>query len=548
MSDNLKIALAQINPTVGDLANNLAKIIRYCDLARDQHAAEVVVFPELAISGYPPEDLLFRDDFLAQCERSLQKLQASVRDLVVIVGHPLEEDGKVFNALSVLSDGDSRACYRKQRLPNYAVFDEKRYFIAGEETQTVEIKGVRMGLAICEDIWDDKIVKQIVDSAADLIVAINASPFHNEQAFLREEGVVLKSARRYQIPIIYLNQVGGQDELIFDGSSLVADANGKVVMRLPAFCETIESVVFEHKKFVAGHLAHRLQGAELIYQAIVLGVRDYIEKNHFNGVVLGLSGGIDSALSLAIAVDAIGKQRVMAVMMPSRHTSQMSLEDARSEAEALGVRYEVIPIEPMYESTLGQLQPLFQDTTVDTTEENIQARCRGMLLMAISNKLGYMVLTTGNKSEMAVGYATLYGDMVGGFSAIKDVPKMMVFELARYRNAQDSAKNQSPSIPERVITRAPSAELAPQQQDQDSLPPYQILDPILEAFIEHDHSAEQIIAAGFDRETVHRVIKMVIANEYKRRQSAPGVRVTSRAFGKDRRYPITSGFLASSTV
>ena len=539
MPGEIKFTLAQINPTVGDVDGNLAKIIRHCRTARDDHAADVVIFPELAVSGYPPEDLLLRPDFLAQCERCMAELKSSVRGIVVIIGHPLPENGKVYNALSVICDGEVRALYRKRHLPNYTVFDEKRYFSAGREAAVVDINGVRIGLTVCEDIWRPGPVKQSAELGADLIISINASPFHNEQASLREEGVVLKKARRFRLPMIYLNQVGGQDELVFDGCSLAVDAEGEVAARLPAFAEALRTVVFKDGKFVPGAVEARPRGAELVYRAIVLGVRDYIEKNNFKGAVLGLSGGIDSALSLAIAVDAIGKARVAAVMMPSRHTAEMSVEDARLEADALGVRFEVIPIEPMYQSTLAQLKPLFAGKAADVTEENIQARCRGMLLMAISNKFGYMVLTTGNKSEMAVGYATLYGDMVGGFSAIKDVPKMMVYQLARYRNGRCDGP---PVIPERVISRAPSAELAPNQKDEDSLPPYEILDAILEAFVEHDRSAEQIIADGYDPKTVRRVIALVVANEYKRRQAAPGVRVTSRAFGKDRRYPITSGF------
>ena len=543
MAREVKFTLAQINPTVGKLAGNLAKIVRHCETARDECGADAVIFPELALSGYPPEDLLLRGDFLAQCDLHLAELNAAVRGIDVIVGHPLLEDGKVFNALSVLRDGEVRARYRKRHLPNYTVFDEKRYFHAGREAAVIDIAGVRVGLTICEDIWRPGPVKQSVELGAELLVAINASPFHNEQAFLREEGVVLKKARRFQLPMVYLNQVGGQDELVFDGSSLVVDAAGEIVARLPAFREAVETVVFARGRFAPSSntntIAARLQGDELIYRALVLGVRDYIEKNGFKGAVLGLSGGIDSALSLAIAVDAIGGERVAAVMMPSRHTSDMSLADARAEADALGVRYEVIPIEPMYRAAMSQLKPLFAGRAADTTEENIQARCRGMLLMALSNKFGYMVLTTGNKSEMAVGYATLYGDMVGGFSAIKDVPKMLVYQLARYRNGLSPS---APVIPERVLSRAPSAELAPGQKDEDSLPPYEILDPILEAFVRHDRSAEQIIADGYDPDTVRRVIALVVANEYKRRQAAPGVRVTSRAFGKDRRYPITSGF------
>ncbi|MDD9858659.1 MAG: NAD+ synthase [Gammaproteobacteria bacterium] len=533
----VKFALAQINPTVGDLAGNLAKMIHHCRAARDENA-NAVVFPELAVSGYPPEDLLLRDDFLAECARRLRELGEAAAPLgvTVVVGHPLAENGKVFNALSVLCGGETRALYRKRHLPNYTVFDEKRYFTAGRRAAVADIGGLRVGLTICEDIWHRRPVAQSAELGADLIVAINASPFHNEQAFVREEGVVRKKARRFRLPMIYLNQVGGQDGLVFDGSSVVVNAGGEVAARLPAFREAMQCVEFHRPAFAAGRVEARLQSPELIYRALVLGVRDYIDKNQFSGAVLGLSGGIDSALSLAIAVDALGHERVTAVMLPSRHTSAMSLEDARAEAQTLGVRYQEISIEPLYRAALGQLQAWFAGRAADATEENIQARCRGLLLMALSNKFGYLVLTTGNKSEMAVGYATLYGDMAGGFSALKDVPKTLVYDLAAYRNSV------SPAIPERVLKRAPTAELAPHQKDQDSLPPYDILDPILEAFVERDHSPEQIIAAGFEPATVRRVVAMVVANEYKRRQAAPGVRVTSRAFGKDRRYPITSRF------
>ena len=547
MTRQTKFTLAQINPKVGDLDGNLRKVIDHCDLARAANA-DAVIFPELAISGYPPEDLLLRRDFLARCENHLATLKSQVKGIDIVIGHPLvaQVDGqekaphKIYNAVSVLRDGKTRALYRKRHLPNYAVFDERRYFAAGSEPCVVDLGGVKVGLAICEDIWQAGPIAQSAALGAQLIIAVNASPFHNEQAFLREEGVVRKNARASKLPMIYLNQVGGQDELVFDGSSLAVDASGEVVARLPAFIEAVETLTFADGKFDKGKVAPRLQGAELIYRAIVLGVRDYIDKNNFGGAVLGLSGGIDSALTLAIAVDAIGKSRVSAVMMPSRHTSKMSIEDAQSQAEKLGVKFEIISIEPIYQAALAQLAPRFDAAAVDVAEQNIQARCRAMLLMAISNKFGQIVLTTGNKSEMAVGYATLYGDMAGGFSAIKDVPKMMVYELARHRNQRPDQP-----IPPRVITRAPSAELAPDQIDADSLPLYDILDPILELFIEQDKSADEIIAAGFAHEVVHRVIDMVIANEYKRRQSAPGVRVTSRAFGKDRRYPITSGFCPS---
>ena len=531
-----RFALAQINTTVGDLGGNREKILRAAAAARGR--ADAIIFPELAVSGYPPEDLLLRGDFLRACARSLAQIKKAARGIDVIVGHPLLEGEKVYNALSLLRGGKTRALYRKRCLPNYAVFDEKRYFHAGREACVADIKGLRAGFCICEDIWRDDAARESAKRGADLLVCINASPFHNEQMFAREQGVVRKKARRHKLPVIYLNQVGGQDELVFDGSSLAVNAGGEVAARLPAFEEAIQVAVFRRGAFECAAPAERPEGAELIYRALVAGVRDYICKNNFRGVALGLSGGVDSAVTLAIAADAIGAKRVLAVMMPSRHTAAMSIEDARAQAAAFGARFEKISIEPLYRAALRQLAPLFKGRAPGTAEENLQARCRGMLLMALSNKFGYMLLNTGNKSEMAVGYATLYGDMAGGFSALKDVPKEMVYQLARYRNRAAGRE----IIPRRVLERAPSAELAPNQKDEDTLPPYAALDPILEAFVRDDRAAEEIIADGFDADSVHRVVKMVAANEYKRRQSPPGVRVTSRAFGKDRRYPITSRF------
>ncbi|MEM7194606.1 MAG: NAD+ synthase [Pseudomonadota bacterium] len=536
MNKNLQIALAQINPTVGNLQGNLEQIVEHSTRARDELGCDLVVFPELCITGYPPEDLLLRDDFLSQSDETVRALVARVTGIAAIIGHPVKTQQGLFNALSVIDGGELVAQYHKRHLPNYTVFDEKRYFTAGTEACVIDFRGHKLGLTVCEDIWQPGPVEDSAALGADLLISINASPFHNQQSYIREEQIVCKHAKDSSIPIVYVNQMSGQDELVFDGSSIVVNADGEVACRLPAFETAMTPVCFDGRRFDTAEIAPRLHGSELVYKAVVTGVRDYIEKNGFRGIVLGLSGGIDSAISLTIAVDAIGKDRVAAIMMPSRYTSDMSLEDAKAEAEALGVRYEIIPIGPIFDAAVQQLAPMFEGLPADTTEENIQARSRGMLLMAVSNKLGYMVLTTGNKSEMAVGYATLYGDMVGGFSAIKDVPKTMVYELARYRNTLGEV------IPERVITRPPSAELAPDQIDEDSLPPYDVLDPILEAFVEQDKSAEEIIEMGFDPETVHRIIRMVVRNEYKRRQSAPGVRITSRAFGRDRRYPITSGF------
>ena len=539
MTQQLHLCLAQINPCVGDLSGNAALIV---DTAGDNAWADLIIFPELSLTAYPPEDLLLRDDFMRGVADSLQHIQQATAALetMLIVGHPLRENDQLFNAASVIHKGKIVLQYRKRFLPNYTVFDEKRYFTSGDDTAVFELKGVSLGLVICEDLWEAQPVAQTVAAGAKLIVVINASPFHYDKAIEREEDVVRKQAAEHKVPIVYVNQVGGQDELVFDGASHVVDGNGRTVARLPAF----ESACLELTLEVNGKGVEPLATAisvhgsieERIYKALVTGVRDYVEKNGFKGVVLGLSGGIDSALTLAIAVDALGKKRVEAVMMPYHYTSDMSVADAGEQAHKMGVGYEMVPIAPMVESTLQQLAPLFEGLPMDTTEENIQARCRMLVLMAISNKKGLMVLTTGNKSEMAVGYATLYGDMAGGFAAIKDVPKTMVYALSEYRNTLGAV------IPERVITRPPSAELRPDQVDQDSLPEYDVLDAILQRFVELDQSDEEIIAAGFDAEVVHRVIKMVVRNEYKRRQAAPGVRITPRAFGRDRRFPITSKF------
>ena len=539
MTQQLQFCLAQINPCVGDLSGNVAMIV---NTVRENRQADLIIFPELSLTAYPPEDLLLRDDFMQGVAASLQQVQQQTADsaAMLIVGHPLRENGQLFNAASVIHKGEIVLQYRKRFLPNYAVFDEKRYFTSGKEIAVFDLQGVSLGLVICEDLWEAQPVAQTVAAGAQMIVVINASPFHYDKAIEREEDVVRKQAAEHSVPIVYVNQVGGQDELVFDGASHVVDSKGKTVARLSAFVQgcldlSVEVSAAGLRPLSAPVAAHGSIEAR-IYKALVTGVRDYVEKNGFKGVVLGLSGGIDSALTLAIAVDALGKERVEAVMMPYHYTSDMSVADATEQAYKMGVGYEMVPIAPMVESTLQQLAPLFDGLPMDTTEENIQARCRMLVLMAISNKKGLMVLTTGNKSEMAVGYATLYGDMAGGFAAIKDVPKTMVYALSEYRNTLGAV------IPERVITRPPSAELRPDQVDQDSLPEYDVLDAILQRFVELDQSDEEIIAAGFDAEVVHRVIKMVVRNEYKRRQAAPGVRITPRAFGRDRRFPITSKF------
>jgi NAD+ synthase (glutamine-hydrolysing) len=456
----------------------------------------------------------------------------------VIVGYPKRQYGRLFNAASLLRGGKVTATYFKHILPNYGVFDEKRYFAEGSDPCVLDIMGTPVGVTICEDIWERGPVEQSVNAGARLVLNINASPYHWRKGQERFD-IVARRARDNGVPIVYLNLVGGQDELVFDGDSFVVDARGEMTQRAPAFEEGLHLVEIETGRRVApvpAQIAPDLSEEESVYGALVLGVRDYIGKNGFPGAVIGLSGGVDSALTLCIAVDAIGAPRVEAVMMPSRYTAAMSLEDARSQAEALGVKHSTLPIEPMFEAFLGALREEFRGKKPDSTEENIQARIRGTLLMAISNKTGRMVLTTGNKSEMSVGYATLYGDMAGGFAAIKDVPKTLVYRLAEYRNSI------KPVIPRRVFERPPSAELAPDQKDTDSLPPYAVLDPVLERYVELDQSAEDIVAAGFDEAVVRRVLRMVDRNEYKRRQAAPGVRITPRAFGRDRRYPITSGY------
>lgn len=539
MSSEISIGLAQINVVVGAIEDNVSRIIEFAERARDEQGCDLLVCAELVITGYPPEDLLLRPGFNTRVQQQLQRLCESVSGIDLVVGYPLKTEQGLYNVGALISGGKISHEYRKIKLPNYSVFDEKRYFLAGDEACLIDYKGVMLGLTVCEDIWHDGPIEDAVAQGAELIININGSPYHSNKITERRN-VICDRANKVAAPVIYVNQVGGQDELVFDGASFACDSDGVVVHQMASFSEALSSV-----KVVKDANGTNIFGSEMVaeqgfhesvYNALVLGVGDYVRKNGFSGVVIGLSGGIDSALTTTIAVDALGKENVDVIMMPFRYTSDISKHDAHAEAEALGIKYHVISIEPMYDAFMQQLAPIFEGLEADTTEENIQARCRGLTLMAYSNKTGRMVLTTGNKSEMSVGYATLYGDMVGGYNAIKDVPKVLVYELAKYRNSL------SPVIPERVITREPSAELRPDQIDSDSLPPYEILDPILELYVEYDTAPADIVAQGYSAEHVSQVIRMVDRNEYKRRQAAPGVRITKRAFGRDRRYPITSGF------
>lgn len=533
----LNIALAQINALVGDIEGNTAKVIEWAGRAETELGADLVVFPELTITGYPPEDLLLRPSLELRVARALEALCQSGLSIAMVVGYPKLEEGQLYNKAAVIQDGKIVFEYAKHCLPNYQVFDEKRYFVPGTESGVFEFQGARLGLTVCEDIWDGQPISGL--QGAECVLNLNASPFH-QQKQLEREALVKRRAKELGAAFIYVNWVGGQDELVFDGGSIAVDSSGELVARSEMFAENLTLVCFDRETSTLTAPQNAPQAIpeelEASYKALVLGVRDYVNKNRFKGVVLGLSGGIDSALTLAIAVDALGKDRVEAVMMPFKYTSDMSKNDAQEEAEILGVTYRSISIEPMYHAFMGQLEEAFANTQVDTTEQNIQARSRGVLLMALSNKLGYLVLTTGNKSEMAVGYATLYGDMAGGLDVLKDVPKTKVFELARYRNTLGYV------IPENVITRPPSAELAPDQVDEDSLPPYEILDQILELYIEKDTSYADIVAQGFDSEQVRKVLRLVDINEYKRRQAPVGIRLSERAFGRDRRYPITNGW------
>ncbi len=538
MTNILRICLAQLDFKVADLSHNTNKIIQAIQAAQTKHQADLIVFPELTLTSYPPEDLLLRQDFYRAISQALTKIRKHTNDIAVILGFPEIEKDQCFNTAAFIYQGKVLAKYHKQCLPNYGVFDEVRYFTPGKESAVVNLKGVKLGLLICEDIWNEGPSIQLKQTGAEVIISINASPFSIEK-HARRINTITERQQSCQLPFVYVNHVGGQDDLLFDGSSFAINKGGKLCLQAPAFQEILSCVDYslESKELLPSEI-HTQDTLATVYQGLVIGVRDYINKNGFPGVVIGLSGGIDSALTLAIATDALGSERVQAVMMPSQYTADISQSDAAQQASLLGVDYQVISISSIFNEFSTQLAPLFAGLAKDTTEENLQSRIRGTLLMAISNKTGKLVLTTGNKSEMAVGYATLYGDMAGGFAVLKDIYKTMVYQLSSYRNSL------SPNIPQRVIDRPPSAELAPDQLDQDSLPPYEELDPIIDCFVEKDLGIDAIVAKGFSSATVKKVLKLIHLSEYKRRQAPPGPKVTRRAFGRNRRYPITSGFLS----
>lgn len=532
MSDTLTLLSAQIDTTVGAIKQNKQQIIDI--IKTHQHDHDLIIFPELCLSGYPAEDLLLRPTFIKACEQALGEIIPLVETCYVIIGLPRLVNGDLFNSAAVIYDGKSIVFYDKQCLPNYGVFDEQRYFCSG--TNPVfqwTIKGHNLTLAICEDIWYEGIISPEIADQTDHLICLNASPYHQHKQAQR-----LELGKRYAklgINLIYTNLVGGQDELVFDGRSFIWDKHNRLVCQLPAFTTENASIVL-HKDTADGPIVQQPEGEHLLYQALCAGLAAYVNKNNFPGIVLGLSGGIDSALTLAIAVDALGPERVIAVSMPSRYTAEISNEDAHSQVNALGVTQYIFNIESTLKSLLSTVSPVMKPRTLDIVKENCQARIRCLMLMAMSNQTGHMLLSTSNKSESAVGYTTIYGDMSGGFAILKDVLKTEVYQLARYRNQI------SPVIPDRVITRPPSAELAPNQFDHHSLPDYDTLDSIIRLYMESLHDTDEIIAAGYDSRTVHRVIGMIRNNEYKRRQAPPGLKVSKRGFDRDWRYPLTNGF------
>ena len=541
----IKITAAQINSTVGDIEDNAAKIIQ-ASLLVGAEATDCIVFPELCLTGYPPEDLLLRPGLHQRVSAALQKIADEAANTILVIGAPIKTSKSSYNSAVVIKNRKIQTYYAKQLLPNYSVFDEKRYFNEGSSDLLIDCKGYKLGLTICEDLWHDGPAENAAKNGADIIISLNASPYHQQKPQQREE-MICQRAKSCDKSIIYINCVGGQDELIYDGSSFIADNKGAIKWRAHSFQEEIKTLEFKGQPLQLASNEQRIAlppRLDSIYAALQLGTRDYVEKNGFQSALIGLSGGIDSALTTVIAADALGAANVQCIIMPSRYTADISIEDAIAQAEAMHITHKTISIEPMFKSFLSSLDQQFSGEKVDSTEENIQARCRGIILMALSNKFGSIVLTTGNKSELAVGYSTLYGDMAGGFGILKDIPKTLVYELARWRNEKAGFA----LIPERVITRPASAELAANQTDQDTLPDYATLDAIIELYIEQDQSISTICKAGFDRETVLRVAEMINRNEYKRRQAAPGIRISDRAFGKDRRYPITSRYWRKNAI
>ena len=536
----ISVGIIQENPIVGDIEGNLNLAISAIEDLSSNGSPDIFLFSEMFITGYPPEDLILRDDLLKYAYDAVKKLSEVKPESFVVIGYPKKEGDLIYNCAGVLRNHSIITEYKKQELPNYEVFDEKRYFEPGSSPGIFEVSGLRVALSVCEDIWHEKVIKQAYDNKADLILNINASPYHLKKIENRKE-LLINHSSKYSLPIVYANQIGGQDELVFDGTSMAIDGRGKQVIQLAKFKKDLKTIIFEDKEgWLEAHSEMIIPDdneLEEVYQALVVGARDYIEKNKFPGAIIGSSGGIDSALTAAIAADAIGADKVRTFMMPFEYTSDMSIEDAAELANNLGIKHSTIPIGQIYDSFSCSLEDEFSGKEKDITEENLQSRCRGVILMALSNKSGDLVLTTGNKSETAVGYSTLYGDTAGGFCVLKDVPKTMVYELSKYRNTISKV------IPERIIERPPSAELAPDQKDSDSLPDYDILDKIIELYVEQDKSKEEIANIGVDKKIIDRVIRLVDLSEYKRRQAPLGVKITSRGFGKDRRYPITNKFL-----
>ena len=536
----ISVGIIQENPIVGDIEGNLNLAISAIEDLSSNGSPDIFLFSEMFITGYPPEDLILRDDLLKYAYDAVKKLSEVKPESFVVIGYPKKEGDLIYNCAGVLRNHSIITEYKKQELPNYEVFDEKRYFEPGSSPGIFEVSGLRVALSVCEDIWHEKVIKQAYDNKADLILNINASPYHLKKIENRKE-LLINHSSKYSLPIVYANQIGGQDELVFDGTSMAIDGRGKQVIQLAKFKKDLKTIIFEDKEGCLEAHSEMIipddNELEEIYQALVVGARDYIEKNKFPGAIIGSSGGIDSALTAAIAADAIGADKVRTFMMPFEYTSDMSIEDAAELANNLGIKHSTIPIGQIYDSFSCSLEDEFSGKEKDITEENLQSRCRGVILMALSNKSGDLVLTTGNKSETAVGYSTLYGDTAGGFCVLKDVPKTMVYELSKYRNTISKV------IPERIIERPPSAELAPDQKDSDSLPDYDILDKIIELYVEQDKSKEEIANIGVDKKIVDRVIRLIDLSEYKRRQAPLGVKITSRGFGKDRRYPITNKFL-----